>query len=284
MHKWDDIVVLVIYMDNNICKFISTTRHDEGINIINFVYERVALFDPKFNISSTYSLCLVTCGTGVLHTPMENFQIRRGDLFVLLSAKPYYIENTGALQYIYICFTGSRAPGLLDRLPVSRLSPVFHDYDFLIPIWENTIEICLDSNTDLLCEGLLLYALGFLCREKAEKVLFSKPNNLLKAKEYVDMNYTDAELTLQSVSDLFSYNPKYFSSAFKKLVRTNFSDYLHKRRLNHALMLMGSGITNVTNLAELCGYKDPLYFSRSFKKHFGCSPTLWLSKKQQTNG
>ena len=36
---------------------------------------------------------------------------------------------------------------------------------------------------------------------------------------------------------------------------------------------MQQGITSVQNVAALSGYRDPLYFSRVFKKKMGVSPT-----------
>ena len=100
------------------------------------------------------------------------------------------------------------------------------------------------------------------------------------AKEYIDLHYTDSALTLNSVSQRFSYNPKYFSAAFKKMVRVNFSEYLKIKRLSYAASLIESGITNIADLAELCGYKEPLYFSKSFKKQYGMSPRQWYGKKE----
>lgn len=256
----------------NICKFVSTKKYDNSLNIINFVYEKEVDFKKEYTLPSTYTVALVTEGNGILHTNTGDFTLKTGNLFITLPAKAYYIENTKNLKYIYISFIGVRGEALMKRIKMSPTSPVFSGFDFLKEHWENTFNLISENNTDLFCEGLLLYSLGFICRNNEEKIHPEKVNDLLLAKEYIDLNFTDCELNLKTVSEKFSYNPKYFSSAFKKMVRINFSEYLKIKRLDYALELAENGINNVNELAELCGYKDPLYFSKCFKARYGFSP------------
>ncbi len=262
-------------MNRNICTFVSTKKHDSSLNIINFVYEKECDFKQDFIIPSTYTLALVTHGEGRLHSGAAEFGLKSGDLFFILPAKAYYIENTDKLKYIYISFIGTRAEALIKRLQITVSNPVFHDFDFLIEAFENTFNILNDNNTDLFCESLLLYTAGLICKSNKENNHSEKMNDLLLAKQYIDTNFTDHNMNLKTVSEKFSYNTKYFSSAFKKLVKINFTDYLTIKRLSFAVTLIESGITNVSELAELCGYKDPLYFSKKFKGIYGTSPKRW---------
>lgn len=268
-------------MNNNICKFIHTARAEEAISILHFVYEKEAAFKEDFITSSAYAVALVMQGEGRLHTSGGSFGLEPGAVFFTYSAKPYYIENINDLQYIYISFIGLRASGLLERLPVSYAMPVVYNMGHLTKTWTAAFDTCDDQNADLFCEGLLLYTLAHLCKSEQEENTSAKPSGILSAKQYVDANYTDPKLDLRSVSQRFSYDSKYFSAAFKSLVRVGFSDYLRERRLNHATFLIQSGITNVSDLAELCGYSDPFYFSKCFKKKYGLSPKKWLSSQSK---
>ncbi|MCX4357084.1 MAG: AraC family transcriptional regulator [Oscillospiraceae bacterium] len=38
---------------------------------------------------------------------------------------------------------------------------------------------------------------------------------------------------------------------------------------------------NISQIAYVCGFAEPLYFSRVFKKNFGCSPKNYAAKMQQ---
>ena len=266
-------------MSENICRFIPTRDSNEGINILNFVYEKEADFKQEYLISASYSLSLATEGEGVLHTPSGEHGIKKGDMFLTFAAHPYYIENTENLKYIYISFVGLRAHALIERLSITKYSPVFSGFDYLIESWENGFNRINEQNIDLLCEGLLLQALSGVCCKKEETKYNDRANTLLLIKQYVDIYFTDSTLNLSSVSAKFSYNPKYISTSFKRMVHTNFSEYVANKRLEYATSLIESGITNVGELATMCGYADPMYFSKAFKKKYGVSPKKYLAGK-----
>ena len=49
--------------------------------------------------------------------------------------------------------------------------------------------------------------------------------------------------------------------------------YVVGKRLSYAKSIIDSGeFSTVKELALLVGYKDPLYFGKVFKKHYGASP------------
>ena len=268
-------------MGNRICKPSNTARTDETIGILHFVYEKEAVPNGAFVTPSAYTVALVVQGEGRLHTSCGTFGLKPGAVFFTYSAMPYSIENIHDLQYIYISFTGLRAVSLLEQLPVSYAVPVIYHMTHLIKIWSDAFEACNEQNVDLFCEGLLLYTLAHLCKNEQEENQATKPSGILLAKQYIDATYTDPKLDLRAVSQRFSYDPKYFSAAFKRTVHVGFSDYLRDLRVGHAVTLIRSGITNVGDLAELCGYSDPFHFSKCFKRKYGLSPKKWLAEQHE---
>ena len=56
--------------------------------------------------------------------------------------------------------------------------------------------------------------------------------------------------------------------------------------MERAQTIILSGVTNrysdytVTQIAEACGFSEPLYFSRVFKKHFGVAPSYYIRQKK----
>ena len=53
---------------------------------------------------------------------------------------------------------------------------------------------------------------------------------------------------------------------FKEDVGSSFTEYVKNIRIQYAVFLMEHGITTVKNLALLCGFTDPYYFSNVFKE------------------
>ena len=68
---------------------------------------------------------------------------------------------------------------------------------------------------------------------------------------------------------------------FKKEVGVSPLEYMTNLRMKSAEMLLTAMWANeytVSEIARMCGYDDALYFSRVFKKHYGCSPSTFAKK------
>ena len=40
---------------------------------------------------------------------------------------------------------------------------------------------------------------------------------------------------------------------------------------------------SVTDVARMCGFREPLYFSRMFKKKYGVAPSFYVQSRQGTD-
>ena len=131
----------------------------------------------------------------------------------------------------------------------------------------------------LLKEGtdVTVVATGLMVNEaiEAEKILVSEAIE----KKYIDENFSDPELSLEKLSGEFSYNKKYLSSAFKKLFRVSLSDYLCTVRINHACVLIDRNYKSISDIAFLCGFSDPMHFSKVFKKKMTMSPREYIKSR-----
>lgn len=264
----------------SVCKFAQSKNVTENINVINFVYEKEADFKQSFILPACYGIYLVTDGSGVLHTTRNDYNISEGDLFFTFSSKPYYIQNTGDLKYIYISFIGLRVMPLFERLNISYSSPVYEGFSFLRERWVEDFSNSNSFNIDLVCEGLLLHSLSYLCRNNEEIIKDTGSNGMLELKAYVDMHYAESDLNLKTVSQKFNYSYKYVSNAFIGLTRIPFSAYLSSLRLNHARQLLKNGINNIQEAAYSSGFSDAQYFSKAFKKKYGLSPTEYRKSRR----
>lgn len=92
--------------------------------------------------------------------------------------------------------------------------------------------------------------------------------NIIK---YIIENF-EKPITLNSLSALFGFHPKYLSRAFKRYVGTPPITYLNIVRINNAkALLCGAGITLET-IAFSCGFNSLTSFGRVFKKLTGITP------------
>jgi two-component system response regulator YesN len=95
---------------------------------------------------------------------------------------------------------------------------------------------------------------------------------LEEAKEYINSNYGDTQLSIQKLADHLFISSSYLSLIFKKEAKETFLQYLIHVRLDVAKDLLKDPDAKITEVAEKVGYPDISYFSYFFKKHFGVSP------------
>lgn len=90
---------------------------------------------------------------------------------------------------------------------------------------------------------------------------------------------SDCGFSIKDCLKKLPLNYDYVRKLFQKETGVTPADYLLKERMSLAQKLLSSGISNkfsqysVSQISEACGFSEPLYFSRVFKKYFGVSPT-----------
>ncbi len=98
-----------------------------------------------------------------------------------------------------------------------------------------------------------------------------------EAMEFVKDNYSDPDITIETVCDNLGVSTSYFSTTFKKDLGVTFITYLTNVRMNAAASLLEREDEKTCVVAMKVGYSNPNYFSYAFKKHFGISPSRYRS-------
>ncbi len=108
---------------------------------------------------------------------------------------------------------------------------------------------------------------------------FGKKQAIL-AKEYIEENYSKADLSLQSICSDLSISMSYFSIIFKRYTGETFIEALTKKRMNKSMELLTNTTMKVYEIAEKAGYGDPHYFAVTFKKYTGMTPREYAREKR----
>ncbi len=97
---------------------------------------------------------------------------------------------------------------------------------------------------------------------------------------FIQENYMD-DLNLTMLAERFHYHPSYFSELFKAKVGKSFIRYLTEVRMEKAVRLLRETSLSLWDIAELCGFSGPGYFSAKFKRMYGMSPTEFRQRMSE---
>ena len=120
-----------------------------------------------------------------------------------------------------------------------------------------------------------------------EKILNQKTNvnqtakyNLptIKLIDYVESNFA-GKLSVGMVAEQFGYSEHYFCRWFKSNTGITFNEFINAVRINHACTYLRNGCS-VEETSRLCGYADPSYFTKVFKKFRHMTPGEYISKNR----
>lgn len=113
--------------------------------------------------------------------------------------------------------------------------------------------------------------------EKRVKPRDQNLNALKNMIAYIQKNY-QKKISLESIAKAGNVSKTSCCKIFKKYVNQSPNAYLIEYRLRSGLELLRTTDMTVTEVCFETGFSGPSYFSESFHKAFGCSPTEFRSR------
>lgn len=136
------------------------------------------------------------------------------------------------------------------------------------------------DNYKLLCSVRLLELLLFLSETELEETIgkndiASKPLKQTETLlEWLHKEYAH-KITGESIEKALNLNFDYLNRIFRKSQDQTIFQYLNAVRINRAKELLATTQMKIAEVAEQTGFSDEFYFSRSFKKATGLSPSIY---------
>ncbi|MCM1088214.1 MAG: response regulator [Muribaculaceae bacterium] len=152
------------------------------------------------------------------------------------------------------------------------------------------LEPVFGENSDVYTKAMQIESLEALnewlndnCLEMQKQLLNERQDTtksfVKRAMEYVEDNYSDQDLSIETICNHLNVSAAYFSTVFKKETGKTFINYLTDYRMEIALDLLLTKNEKTYIISEKVGYSDPNYFSYVFKKQFGMSPSKYKTSK-----
>lgn len=101
-----------------------------------------------------------------------------------------------------------------------------------------------------------------------------------RAVRYVNKHYNET-LTLEQISEQFNISLSHLCRQFKRITGAPFTEYVTRRRIEQACVLLKGTQLPIAQIGEQVGYPDYFYFNKVFKKVQGVSPSVYRREGQK---
>lgn len=213
---------------------------------------------------------IVTSGHMVLYRPNEE----QNYIY-------YGIDNT---EVYWIHFTGSHIAQILDFYNFPEKANIFYTGNAVI--YESLLKeiiVELQKRQPQFEELIMMYLRQlflFIQRNRTETSSVSNRTAIQEielAKKYFHDHYTES-ISIEDYAHSRHMSTCWFIRTFRTLTGSTPLQYIQSIRIANARALLEHTQYNITEVASLVGFEDPLYFSHFFKKHTGVSPSKYRNK------
>ncbi len=189
----------------------------------------------------------------------------------------YYSEDHTEVFWLH--FTGGDVAHLLRKYGISDKMQIIHtgtslEYKNLFLQIIQELKLCRMDYEELLTNYMLQLLIMI------HRAILNRPlgrnqimmNEMDMAVRYFHENYSQA-ICIEDYAASQHMSVSWFIRNFKEYTNVTPAQYLQSLRVSNAKTLLESTNYNITEIALIVGYDNPLYFSRIFRKQYGMSPS-----------
>ena len=105
-----------------------------------------------------------------------------------------------------------------------------------------------------------------------------KSKYVLEAMDFIGRHYSDPSISIGLIAQHLGISEGHLSHLFKKETDYTLLNYLTRYRIHKAMGLLKDCRVKVYEVAEQVGYRNITYFSATFKKYVGVSPSEYQDR------
>lgn len=239
------------------------------MNDVSFVGRHFKTHSVSFHSHDEWELIYFFGGRGeMIFEDGESLKYDKGDVFAVPPGVKHTYRGEEGVSTIYLTVSDATMPyrsvkKIADKAEKQLLCAFSEAYYYFNSDVENK-ELVLTALGSLIVSYFIVYVGKTDTSEVVEEI-----------KKSILKNFSDPSYTLDNYLKTFPFSYDYLRKLFKKETGVTPHEYLTRMRMNAAQMLLSGAnrsAHSVNEISEMCGFLNPLYFSRLFKKRFGSSP------------
>ena len=232
---------------------------------LDFQLLYIAAGKAHFHFDNNDEATIVHAGHMVLYRPKEPQKYE------------YYAKDQTEVYWVH--FTGNNVKNFLRRYGITDDTRIIYtgisiEYKNLFMSMIEELNLQRIDYEEMLINyfTILLISLHRIALQKPRKKNLQNMNDMEQAAQYFRMHY-NKPISIEDYAVSHNISISWFIQNFRQYANTTPAQYVQSLRLTNAKMLLETTNYNITEIANLVGYENPLYFSRFFRKQCGMSPS-----------
>lgn len=245
----------------------------------NIIYAGKHLLTISVNRHAHSSWELVYCTSGSGRFLFDDFEIpySKGDAVVIPPFMPHSNSSKEGFTNLHINMSDTafnfKEPVVIHDDSNQFMFQAFNAAFFHFCSSSDQRRLLLPPCGDMICG----YVMAYHNAQPLSKVVEEIESNIIE-------NYPNCNYELDKYLQAFPFSYDYLRKLFKREIGVTPHKYLNDKRLQTAADMLTYGYGDSNNIAEisqLCGFREPLYFSRMFKKKYGVAPSYYLEAQRK---
>ena len=236
------------------------------MNDITFVGRHTTVFSVALHAHDSWEFIYCTAGSGAFIFGDRVLPYKKGDVVIIPPDVPHSNDSQQGFNNIHINMV-SPILSLKEPCLVADDSNLFLYNAFNAAFYHFYSDrkeraAFLSAYGNLISYYLIAYQTGS-----------GRPGVVAEIERHIINHYANCDYKLDDYLDTLPSSRDYLRKLFQKEYGVTPHQYLVNKRLQIAAETLANCADPVADIAVMCGFRDPLYFSRMFKRKYGVSPS-----------
>ncbi len=231
-------------------------------------------------VRQCYIIHYIVSGKGTFICGKKTYALTAGQSFLICPEQvvQYAPDENEPWEYVWVDFVGEKCPQILAQSVLNPQQPAAPPLpqETLLPYFDRLCRMELYRRNSREAIGVLLALLGVyqdLAEPHREERRGEDPR-MREALALVASSYHRSEFRTETMAQKLAVSRATLHRLFQKNIGQSPGQYLLEYRLQQSEKLLRMGMT-VKQTALSCGFDDPFYYSRIFRKHYGKAPSAY---------
>ena len=260
--------------------------------------EYYRLYDPRVHVHPSYHLILVSKGRNravIGNAPA--FELEQNTLLFINSLVPHRftvdpdpgVEHTSMIWRFrdeegrYAVFPLQQLCGIDSEVASPYITRLLSDFDASLFLHKHHQALkAIHESVDFFPSSMILFELWFLgfnlIMHGEEPGRSDSRSRLVgRIKNIIEWKMIEPGLDIGVIADQIRMHPNYINAVFKEVEGTTINQYLRNKRIELAKTILTNSDRCIGEVADMCGFSQHSYFTRTFHKVCGMSPGEYRS-------